>query len=185
MFVSYLFKKAHQHVVDNNNNNNNNNAAGGRSTTPPSSSDAAPPSTPCKKRQSSSPVRRLIRAALAPIPAYESIEAQLFILSLIFFLGPGIYTALLGIGGGGLKDPTPVTHSFIVYSGTMAVFGFFAGPLVSKLGYRLSLLLGSGSYALYAASLAFVKWQQVRNGPDVGWILMPAASIQGMTNAVQ
>ncbi|KAK2075241.1 hypothetical protein P8C59_009384 [Phyllachora maydis] len=137
------------------------------------------------KRQSSSPVRRLIRAALAPIPAYESIEAQLFILSLIFFLGPGIYTALLGIGGGGLKDPTPVTHSFIVYSGTMAVFGFFAGPLVSKLGYRLSLLLGSGSYALYAASLAFVKWQQVRNGPDVGWILMPAASIQGMTNAVQ
>lgn len=108
------------------------------------------------------------------IPWYASPRSQLIMVSFVCFLCPGMFNALGGLGGGGKTDATladnmvcPLiffmnsmkieskTNLFqntALYS-TFAVFGFFGGTFVNKLGVKLTLAFGGIGYCIYALSL--------------------------------
>lgn len=105
---------------------------------------------------------------LAPprIPPYKSPKAQLALLGTIIFCSAGVFAALSGLGGGGLGNPVPVNNSLVAIYSTLAVFGFFAGPICAKIGFRISLVLGSVGFTVYSACLLVYKHTQI------GWVLI-------------
>ncbi|KAF8231542.1 MFS general substrate transporter [Tricholoma matsutake] len=77
---------------------------------------------------------------------------QVSMLGLVCFTCPGLFNALNGLGGGGQVDNTTSANSNAALYATFAASAFFAGPINNKLGSRLTLLLGTGGYALYIGS---------------------------------
>lgn len=100
------------------------------------------------------------------VPAHTSAAMQLTLLGIIFFCGSGVFAALAGLGGGGLGDPIPVSNSLVATYATLAVIGFFSGPVCAKIGFRMSLLLGSIGFTSYSALLLVYKHTQT------GWVLI-------------
>ena len=97
------------------------------------------------------------------LPAFKSPPAQLTLLGLVFCFGPGLFCMLNGLGGGGLANPAPSNDALVANNVAIALVGFFAGPIVSKLGFRISLTLGGFGYVLYTSSL--LTYQITGNGP--------------------
>ena len=97
------------------------------------------------------------------VPAFKSPQVQLTLLGLVFCFGPGMFCMLNGLGGGGLADPAPSNNALVANNVAIALVGFFAGPIVSKLGFRISLTLGGFGYVLYTSSL--LTYQITGNGP--------------------
>lgn len=65
-----------------------------------------------------------------------------------------MYNALGGLGGSGQVDSTVAANANVaLLAATAGSALFVAGPLFSRLGPRLSWLLGGWTYALYAGSL--------------------------------
>ncbi|KAI9744327.1 MAG: hypothetical protein M1818_002479 [Claussenomyces sp. TS43310] len=87
----------------------------------------------------------------------RSATCQLIILGFLFFLGPGMFCAMNGLGGGGLKDSGPANTANVAVYATFAVVGFVSGPVVNKIGFRASLAMGGVGYSLYASSLLSYK----------------------------
>ena len=96
-------------------------------------------------------------------PPFKSPQVQLTLLGLVFCFGPGLFCMLNGLGGGGLADPAPSNDALVANNVAIALVGFFAGPIVSKLGFRISLTLGGFGYVLYTSSL--LTYQITGNGP--------------------
>ena len=96
-------------------------------------------------------------------PAFKSPSAQLTLLGLVFCFGPGLFCMLNGLGGGGLANPAPSNDALVANNVAIALVGFFAGPIVSKIGFRISLTLGGFGYVLYTSSL--LTYQITGNGP--------------------
>ena len=96
-------------------------------------------------------------------PAFKSPPAQLTLLGLVFCFGPGLFCMLNGLGGGGLANPVPSNDALVANNIAIALVGFFAGPIVSKLGFRISMTLGGFGYVLYTSSL--LTYQITGNGP--------------------
>jgi MFS family permease len=103
---------------------------------------------------------------------YASPKFQLVMVALVCFLCPGMFNALGGMGGGGKSDATladnMVTTSSLIFPklqadglvykntalySTFAVFGFFGGTFVNKLGVKLTLSFGGIGYCIYTISL--------------------------------
>ncbi|KZW00733.1 MFS general substrate transporter [Exidia glandulosa HHB12029] len=83
---------------------------------------------------------------------YRHPYAQVVMLGFVCFMGPGLFNALNGLGGGGqLDSQTSANANTAVYS-AFAFFAFFAGTINNKLGSRLTLTLGSLGYSLYISS---------------------------------
>ncbi|GAA5930812.1 uncharacterized protein JCM15063_002467 [Sporobolomyces koalae] len=78
---------------------------------------------------------------------------QVAMISLVCFGCPGMFNALSGVGGGGQVDPKVNNNGNVALYSTFAVVGFFAGPLINKIGARLALALGASGYAIYMAAL--------------------------------
>lgn len=79
---------------------------------------------------------------------------QVWIISFVCFCLPGIYNALSGLGGSGQVDSSVAANGLVALLSVGAATGvFFAGPLISWIGPRLSLALGGWTYALYSGSL--------------------------------
>ncbi|KAF9445615.1 hypothetical protein P691DRAFT_762343 [Macrolepiota fuliginosa MF-IS2] len=72
-------------------------------------------------------------------------------LGFVCFMGPGLFNALNGLGGGQLDAMTSANSNAAVYA-TFAFSAFFAGSINNVLGSRLTLLLGSTGYALCVGS---------------------------------
>ena len=96
-------------------------------------------------------------------PPFKSPSFQLTLLGLVFCFGPGLFCMLNGLGGGGLANPAPSNDALVANNVAIALVGFFAGPIVSKLGFRISLTLGGFGYVLYTSSL--LTYQITGNGP--------------------
>lgn len=97
------------------------------------------------------------------LPAFKSPPVQLTLLGLVFCFGPGLFCMLNGLGGGGLANPAPSNDALVANNVAIALVGFFAGPIVSKLGFRISMTLGGFGYVLYTSSL--LTYQITGNGP--------------------
>jgi len=87
------------------------------------------------------------------IPWYASPKTQLGMVAFVCFLCPGMFNALGGLGGGGKTDATTADNMNTALYSTFAVFGFFGGTFVNKLGVRLTLAFGGFGYCLYAIAL--------------------------------
>lgn len=87
------------------------------------------------------------------IPWYASPKIQLGMVAFVCFLCPGMFNALGGMGGGGKADPTTADNMNTALYSTFAVFGFFGGTIVNRLGVRMTLAFGGIGYCIYAIAL--------------------------------
>ncbi|KAI5456318.1 major facilitator superfamily domain-containing protein [Mariannaea sp. PMI_226] len=101
---------------------------------------------------------------------YASPKVQLFMVSIVCFLCPGMFNALGGLGGGGQVDPTAQDHANTALYSTFAVVGFFAGTVANRLGLRLTLSFGGLGYCIYAAS--FLCYSHTEN---IGFVIFSGA----------
>ncbi|WPG99915.1 Hypothetical protein R9X50_00273600 [Acrodontium crateriforme] len=86
------------------------------------------------------------------IPYYASPEMQLFLVSIVCFLCPGMFNALSGLGGAGTTNTKTADDANTALYATFAVVGFFAGTIANKLGLRISLSFGGLGYCIYCVS---------------------------------
>ncbi|KAH8784762.1 DUF895 domain membrane protein [Hyaloscypha sp. PMI_1271] len=84
---------------------------------------------------------------------YASPKFQLVMVAFVCFLCPGMFNALGGMGGGGKSDATLADNMNTALYSTFAVFGFFGGTFVNKLGVKINLAFGGIGYCIYAISL--------------------------------
>ena len=96
---------------------------------------------------------------------YASPKVQLFMVSIVCFLCPGMFNALTGLGGGGQVSNEAQDHANTALYSTFAVVGFFAGTFANRLGLRLTLSIGGLGYCVYAAS--FLCYSHTQNMPFV------------------
>lgn len=101
---------------------------------------------------------------------YASPKVQLILVAMVCFLCPGMFNALSGLGGGGLKDVKTADHANVALYSTFAVVGFFAGTFTNTLGIRVTLAFGGLGYCIYAA--AFLCYSHTANN---GFVLFAGA----------
>ena len=58
---------------------------------------------------------------------YYNTVTQVVMLGFVCFMGPGLYNALNGLGGGGRVDTKTNSNANAVHYATFAFFAFFAG----------------------------------------------------------
>jgi len=92
---------------------------------------------------------------------YASPPVQLFMVSMVCFLCPGMFNALGGMGGMGLEDSKVAARANTALYSTFAVVAFFAGSIANVLGLRITLGLGGVGYSVYVAS--FLAYKHVAN----------------------
>ncbi len=92
----------------------------------------------------------------------------------VLFFTVGVYLAVLGLGAGGGK-PSSQRVSDISNSslyGIYAVFGFFTGAIMNKLGPRITMTIGVAGYPLYVAGLFYYDRTGQEWFPILGGILL-------------
>lgn len=92
----------------------------------------------------------------------------------ILFFTVGVYLAVLGLGAGGGK-PTSQRVSDISNSslyGIYAIFGFFTGAIMNKLGPRITMTIGVAGYPMYVAGLFYYDRTGKEWFPILGGILL-------------
>ncbi|OAA55170.1 Major facilitator superfamily domain, general substrate transporter [Cordyceps fumosorosea ARSEF 2679] len=92
----------------------------------------------------------------------------------VLFFTVGVYLAVLGLGAGGGK-PSSQRVSDISNSslyGIYAVFGFFTGAIMNKLGPRLTMTIGVAGYPIYVAGLFYYDRTGHDWFPILGGILL-------------
>ncbi|KAH7478645.1 UNC93-like protein [Fusarium oxysporum f. sp. matthiolae] len=87
------------------------------------------------------------------LPWYASPKIQLGMVAFVCFMCPGMFNALNGMGGGGLKDTKLVNDMNTALYSTFAVVGFFGGTFVNRLGVKLTLAFGGIGYGIYTISI--------------------------------
>jgi MFS family permease len=101
---------------------------------------------------------------------YASPGVQLFMVSMVCFLCPGMFNALGGMGGMGLEDGKVAARANTALYSTFAVVAFFAGSIANVLGLRITLGLGGIGYVVYVAS--FFAYKHVANN---GFVIFAGA----------
>lgn len=87
------------------------------------------------------------------LPWYASPETQLYLVSFVCFLCPGMFNAVSGLGGAGQLNPHDVNNANTALYSTFAVVGFLSGSIANRIGLQLTLSFGGFGYFLYVASL--------------------------------
>ncbi|KAF5313027.1 hypothetical protein D9619_003575 [Psilocybe cf. subviscida] len=100
---------------------------------------------------------------------------QVVMLGLVCFMGPGLFNALTGLGGGGQVDPTTSANANSTLYATFAVGAFFSGSINNKLGSRLTLLLGITGYSLFIGSYLALNIH-----PHAGAFVIASGAILGL-----
>lgn len=92
----------------------------------------------------------------------------------VLFFTVGVYLAVLGLGAGGGK-PSSQRVSDISNSslyGIYAVFGFFTGAIMNRLGPRLTMTVGVAGYPVYVAGLFYYDRTASEWFPILGGVLL-------------
>ncbi|KAH8885253.1 MFS general substrate transporter [Thozetella sp. PMI_491] len=87
------------------------------------------------------------------MPWYASPKIQLGLVAFVCFMCPGMFNALGGLGGGGKADATLADNMNTALYSAFAIFGFFGGTFVNKLGIKWTLAFGGIGYGIYAIAL--------------------------------
>jgi len=87
------------------------------------------------------------------LPWYASPKGQLALVAFVVFLCPGMFNAISGLGGGGNVNPTAADNMNTALYATFAVFGFFGGSIVNRLGVKITLAFGGLGYCIYTIAL--------------------------------
>lgn len=98
------------------------------------------------------------------IPWYASPKVQLTMVAFVCFMCPGMFNALSGLGGGGKLDKTTGDNMNTALYSTFAVFGFFGGSIVNRLGVKLTLSFGGLGYCIYVIALLVSVHSDRTNG---------------------
>ncbi|KAI0641080.1 MFS general substrate transporter [Trametes meyenii] len=106
---------------------------------------------------------------------YYNPVVQVYFLGFVCFMGPGLFNALTGLGGGGRLDATTNSNANSALYATFAVAAFFAGSINNVLGSRLTLLIGSTGYALYIGSYLAYNIH-----PNAGGFVIGAGAVLGI-----
>ncbi|KAM0883494.1 hypothetical protein ACQ4PT_031598 [Festuca glaucescens] len=116
----------------------------------------------------------------APAPRrglrYNSPLVQVSLIGLVCFCCPGMFNALSGLGGGGQFDHTTADNANTALYACFAVFGILGGAAHNLLGPRITLLLGSLTYPLYAASFLYYNHRQSQIFPVTAGALLGAGA---------
>ncbi|KAI0757538.1 MFS general substrate transporter [Daedaleopsis nitida] len=122
-------------------------------------------------------------ATVEILPQYRGFKAvyynpviQVFFLGFVCFMGPGLFNALNGLGGGGMLNPTTSANANSTLYATFAVAAFFAGSINNVLGSKLTLLLGTTGYALYIGSYLAYNLH-----PNAGAFVLAAGAYLGVS----
>ncbi|KAG8709644.1 hypothetical protein FRC08_018203 [Ceratobasidium sp. 394] len=102
---------------------------------------------------------------------YKSTITQVVMLGFVCFMGPGLFNALNGLGGGGRVDTKTSANGNAALYATFAAGAFFAGSVTNKLGPRLTLLIGSTGYSLYIGSYLATNLHD-----NAGWFIIFAGT---------
>ncbi|KAG9084235.1 hypothetical protein FRC06_004156 [Ceratobasidium sp. 370] len=110
---------------------------------------------------------------------YRNTLTQVVMLGFVCFMGPGLFNALNGLGGGGRVDTKTSANGNAALYATFAAGAFFAGQVrgsvTNKLGPRLTLLIGSTGYSLYIGSYLATNLHD-----NAGWFIIFAGAILGL-----
>ncbi|VAH40561.1 unnamed protein product [Triticum turgidum subsp. durum] len=87
-----------------------------------------------------------------------------------------MFNALSGLGGGGQFDHTTADNANTALYACFAVFGVLGGAAHNLLGPRLTLLLGSLTYPLYAASFLYYNHHKSQTFPITAGALLGAGA---------
>ncbi|KAG2081098.1 MFS general substrate transporter [Suillus discolor] len=104
---------------------------------------------------------------------------QVSMLGFVCFLGPGIFIALTGLGGGGQVNSKVQANASAILYATFAFFGLFSGSINNVLGPRWTLILGTLGYSLYIASFLVINIH-----PDASAFVIAAGAILGICAAL-
>lgn len=108
-------------------------------------------------------------------PWYRSVFANMTILGLCSFLGPGIWAAMSATGGGGQQSVSLVNAANSSTFGLMVLTGFLTPTLVRLTNLRVVLSLGTLGYVFYAASL----YTHGKYGTE--WFVILGAALCGLS----
>ncbi|KAH8900018.1 DUF895 domain protein [Thozetella sp. PMI_491] len=106
---------------------------------------------------------------------YNSPWSQVAILGFATFCSVGMFSAVGGLGAGGLQDVQLSDIANSVLYGVFAIMGFFAGSINNILGPRMTFSIGTTGYSLYVGSL----WAFQVHGTR--WFLILAGALLGVT----
>jgi MFS family permease len=106
---------------------------------------------------------------------FQNPLTQVFMLGFVCFMGPGLFNAVNGLGGGGQLDATTGANANVALYSTFAVVGFFAGSINNRLGSKLTLQLGTFGYCLYIGS-----YLSLNIHPKSGAFVVAAGAILGV-----
>ncbi|KAJ8464027.1 hypothetical protein ONZ45_g17382 [Pleurotus djamor] len=100
---------------------------------------------------------------------------QVIVLALIFFMCPGLFNALNGLGAAGQVDSATSANSNAAHYAVFAFSAFFSGSINNRLGPRTTLFIGSLGYALYIGSFLTLNIHS-----RAGGFVIAAGAIQGL-----
>ncbi|KAL5122003.1 hypothetical protein ACEQ8H_000219 [Pleosporales sp. CAS-2024a] len=108
---------------------------------------------------------KTLRLGSVTLPHYASPGTQLILVSFVCFLCPGMFNALVGLGGTGLlaaDDNLDASNAAncALYA-TFAVVGFFAGTVPNVLGIKIAFSFGGLGYCVYVS--AFLCFNHTKN----------------------
>ncbi|CAE6426280.1 unnamed protein product [Rhizoctonia solani] len=106
---------------------------------------------------------------------YRNTLTQVVMLGFVCFMGPGLFNALNGLGGGGRVDQATSANGNVALYSTFAAGAFFSGSICNRLGPRLTLLIGTTGYSLYIGSYLATNLHD-----NAGWFIIFAGAILGL-----
>ncbi|OKP10103.1 UNC93-like protein 1 [Penicillium subrubescens] len=112
---------------------------------------------------------------------------QMMLLSIQAFCGPAMSDAITGLGGGGLATPQVSNTTNAITYAMLAIFCFFGGPIVNKIGVKWALVIGAATFpiqgsAYYCNSKFGNQWYLIFSGAISGigtacWYVAEAGAI--------
>ncbi|KAF3386833.1 UNC93-like protein 2 [Penicillium rolfsii] len=112
---------------------------------------------------------------------------QMMLLSVQAFCGPAMSDAITGLGGGGLATPQVSNITNAITYAMLAIFCFFGGPIVNKIGVKWALVIGAATFpiqgsAYYCNSKYGNQWYLIFSGAISGigtacWYVAEAGAI--------
>lgn len=108
---------------------------------------------------------------------YKSTLTQAFIIGFLSFTQPGVWSAISGLGAGGLQTVKTANTSSAILFAVMFVFSPIFGILINKIGVRPVISIGTIGYVFWSAGL----YKNSKDGSQA--LVLAGAAICGVSAA--